>query len=472
MDRILFRDVRCFRGEHDIPFAPLTFLVGENSTGKSTILALLRVGWEIGYSREEPDFNADPFLWGGFDEIAHYHGGQGKRARTFSAGYWIPKAREMIVSESKKEVAVQATFSPRVGQPTLSALEVSSGLWGVRLCETSSGTEVLIRLPSGEHSFKVSFDGFLRPLSLRGLEAIVEMLLAGVEESSQQGPTKGQQGFLFSPVLRNFSSEFQNPFAEPTRREEVQSLALALGFDPSGRSLYRSTRLGGAARRPLAVAPVRTKPKRTYDPLREVRSAEGEHVPMMLARLRSTEPETWKDLTSELTEYGRGAGLFSGLEVRRFGKGESAPFQVHVRLAGQRKEVNLVDVGYGVSQVLPILVDAFTQPEGSSFLLQQPEVHLHPKAQAELGSMLVSLVKRRRHKFMIETHSDHLVDRVRLEVKRGKIPAEDVRIVYCERADSHVLTHEIKVDANGNLIGAPEGYRQFFLDEELALLGG
>src|SRR5881396_1662040 len=75
---------------------------------------------------------------------------------------------------------------------------------------------------------------------------------------------------------------------------------------------------------------------------------------------------------------------------------------------------NLVDVGYGVSQALPILVDTLQRPAADEvFLLQQPEVHLHPRAQAELGSFFVSQAGKKR-RFVIETHSDYLVDRVRM----------------------------------------------------------
>lgn len=471
MDRILFRDVRCFRGVHELPFAPLTFLVGENSTGKSTLLALARIAWDIGHSAVEPDFNEDPFPWGSFNEIAHYHGGQGKRTRTFAAGYALEKLHRTIAPDSEAAVSIWATFSPRVGQPTLTSIEASSGSWGIRATDLGKGIEVFLRLPSGEHKLtEGGVPDFARPFGIRRLQVLLNQIQGWAVMEGSPTRSNREQGRLFSLDF-DWTGELQQ-LATTFSREEGATLTAALGILSTSRSLYRTSRLSSTSRRSLAIAPVRTKPKRTYDPLREVRSSEGEHVPMMLARLRSTEPEVWQKLAEDLSDYGRGAGLFSSLEVKQFGKGDSAPFQVQVSLAGQRKEVNLVDVGYGVSQVLPILVDAFTQPDESSFLLQQPEVHLHPRAQAELGTILASLVKRKHHKFMIETHSDHLVDRVRLEVRRGKLPAESVRIVYCERADSQVLTHEIKLDSNGNLIGAPEGYRQFFLNEELALVGG
>ena len=80
----------------------------------------------------------------------------------------------------------------------------------------------------------------------------------------------------------------------------------------------------------------------------------------------------------------------------------------------------MIDVGYGISQVLPILVRVLTT-RNAKFLLQQPEVHLHPKGQAELTSLLVEISKRNRNSFVIETHSDYMIDRVRIEIMKGNI---------------------------------------------------
>ena len=65
MDKLILQDVRCFRGQQEIPLAPLTLLVGENSTGKSTVLAAARLAWDIGNGVASPDFNEEPFDWGG-----------------------------------------------------------------------------------------------------------------------------------------------------------------------------------------------------------------------------------------------------------------------------------------------------------------------------------------------------------------------------------------------------------------------
>lgn len=222
---------------------------------------------------------------------------------------------------------------------------------------------------------------------------------------------------------------------------------------------------------PRAFAPVRSKPQRTYDPIRDVPVPAGEHVPAVLANLAAGEEEAWKTVQESLRNFGEASGLLDALDVRRKGKKASDPFQIHVKIGGF--PFNLIDVGYGVSQILPILVDSLLASPGSSFLLQQPEVHLHPRAQAELGTFLATLVRAARKRFIVETHSDYLIDRIRMDIRdRKTIAPEEVRILYFERDGNQVTIHPLTLDADGEFDDVPDGYRDFFLREQRRFLGG
>jgi predicted ATPase len=174
-------------------------------------------------------------------------------------------------------------------------------------------------------------------------------------------------------------------------------------------------------------------------------------------------------MKAALEEFGSSSGLFEQIEVIRKGKKESDPFQIGVKSGGPT--FNLVDVGYGVGQALPILVDTLQRSAGNEvLLLQQPEVHLHPKAQAELGSFFARRAGKRR-RFVIETHSDYLVDRIRTEVRRGThLKPEDVSLLYFERDEHGAMIHNLELGKDGSITNPPTGFRQFFLDEERRLL--
>ncbi|HUZ75304.1 MAG TPA: AAA family ATPase [Stellaceae bacterium] len=132
-------------------------------------------------------------------------------------------------------------------------------------------------------------------------------------------------------------------------------------------------------------------------------------MPLEMARQKISSPAEWDGVHQRLKNFGQRSGLFEDIDIRLLGKRDGDPFQVTVR--GNGPPFNLVDVGYGVSQALPIIYQLEQSRQHDTFLLQQPEVHLHPRAQAELGSVIARLSKQRSASlFMVETHSDYIID--------------------------------------------------------------
>jgi AAA domain, putative AbiEii toxin, Type IV TA system/AAA domain len=428
MNELRIEGVRCFRDEQRIPIRPVTLLVGENSSGKSTVLAMVRAAWDVAFGATEPDFNEQPFDLGGFDAIAHHQGRRTNRTRKFMIG------AEFSMRDGNAETvrSVIGTFTERIGQPVLTAWTALQGENELSV-DASNPEEVRV---IGKQRSSVQLDERLRTYPRETNLATVAVLAIQVRALRLKGKRS---------VSVPLASELYN--------------LLPIGFSPG--------------LRPLAGAPIRSKPERTYDPKRGLREPEGSHVPMELAALNATDPEQFRKLVQEIAEYGKAANLFTKVDVKRLGKKSGDPFQLLV--AAGKGAFNLRDVGYGVSQILPILVDTLTAPKGQTFLLQQPEVHLHPRAQAALGSLIVNQAARRKQTFIVETHSDHLVDRVRMDVRtrKGKqaLTARDVMILYFERRGGQATIHPIEVDDSGGLVNVPPGYRQFFLDEERRLLG-
>ena len=189
--------------------------------------------------------------------------------------------------------------------------------------------------------------------------------------------------------------------------------------------------------------------------------------------LRSSKDQ-WNRMKKWLEEFGRKSGLFDEITVRTLG-GVSDPFQIQIRkFGGKLKGVkhNFIDMGYGISQILPVITSLFRPDGPRMFLMQQPEVHLHPSAQAALGSLFCTVAATDRQ-IVVETHSDHLLDRVRMDVRdrKTKLKPEDVSILYFERTGLDVTIHSIRIDEQGNIIDAPNGYRQFFMEETARSLG-
>ena len=196
---------------------------------------------------------------------------------------------------------------------------------------------------------------------------------------------------------------------------------------------------------------------------------------MYLADMFSRDRQTWEDLKSRLESFGRASGLFDEISIKRLGKWGSEPFQVQVRKFGgglKGPKRNLIDMGYGVSQALPVIADLLREGTRSMFLLQQPEVHLHPRAQAALGTLFSQTASPDRQ-LVVETHSDHLIDRVRMNVRDddSALKPDDVSILFFERDALDVHIHSLRIDEEGNIVGAPDSYRRFFMEETAKSLG-
>ncbi len=196
---------------------------------------------------------------------------------------------------------------------------------------------------------------------------------------------------------------------------------------------------------------------------------------MYLADVFSKDRRVWAKLKERLESFGNTSGLFDEISIKRLGNRASEPFQVQIRKFGGRRKGpkhNLIDVGYGVSQALPVITELLREDAPHLFLLQQPEVHLHPRAQAALGSLFCQIASPERQ-LVVETHSDYLLDRVRMEVRDGTagLKPDDVSILFFERTDLDVRIHSLRIDELGNVVGAPDSYGQFFMEETTKSLG-
>jgi len=191
---------------------------------------------------------------------------------------------------------------------------------------------------------------------------------------------------------------------------------------------------------------------------------------MLFANLSFYKSDEWEKLKAGLESFGKDAGLFDEIIVKPLGNKDVDPFHLQIRKSGKRMKGllrNLIDVGYGVNQVLPVITELLRSDPGIIHLLQQPEVHLHPSAQAALGSFFCQIVGRGKQQLVVETHSDYLIDRVRMDVRDGDsdLASEDVSILFFERKDTDVKIHSLSIDEEGNIANATDSYQDFFMDE-------
>jgi predicted ATP-dependent endonuclease of OLD family len=139
-------------------------------------------------------------------------------------------------------------------------------------------------------------------------------------------------------------------------------------------------------------------------------------------------------------------------------------FEIKVKVKSRSKWESLADVGFGISQFLPIIVADLQLSDNSTLIMSQPEIHLHPSVQANLGDYLVKQVKERNKNYIVETHSEYLLNRMRLLIVKGEIQPEDVAVYYFENSiKDGSVAHRIEFTKDGRILNAPKGFFETYM---------
>ena len=154
-------------------------------------------------------------------------------------------------------------------------------------------------------------------------------------------------------------------------------------------------------------------------------------------------------------------GLIEHFEVRAVTPG-SRLFQVWVQRTPAAPEVLITDVGFGVSQVLPVITLCYYAPEGSTLLLEQPEIHLHPRVQAGLADVFIDAIKTRNIQIILESHSEHLLRRLQRRVAEEVLRPEQAALYFCTMDEGESHLEALELDLFGNITNWPQ---DFFGDE-------
>jgi predicted ATPase len=160
-------------------------------------------------------------------------------------------------------------------------------------------------------------------------------------------------------------------------------------------------------------------------------------------------------------------GLLESFEVKLIAE-DRKQYEVQVRTRGASQSVNLPDVGFGVSQVLPVVVQCFYARPHSTIIFEQPEIHLHPSVQTAIADLFIETVHSREEgtdrkvQVIIESHSEHFLRRLQRRVAEGVLKPEEVALYFCEQGAQGAVLRLLEVNQYGEIMNWPE---DFFGDE-------
>jgi predicted ATPase len=408
-----------------MPIKDVNFFVGENSTGKTSVLSLISL-----ISSQEfwlnGEFRSKYIDFGFFGDI------YGENYQDSQSVTTIAVLFDEHSKESLKAFMLKVGCS-KDGRTQIKSLKLVSGDKEVRIACTDKGIKYLIKDIADIDAIK--FPKWVDDL---------------VEPNNRYKKVKRE--------LDNFS--LTSPyFLMHYVAQESNDTKIGIWAVP------------GIFREHTWLAPIRVKPQKTYDNNTYDFSPEGAHTPYVLRQLigsRSTKKSENKVLNA-IKKFGQASGLFDDIEIKEFDNTSNSPFSLDIVLFKDKHHIT--DVGYGVSQVLPIVIEILRYSGEQWFAIQQPEVHLHPKAQASLGELIYESAKNDQKRFFIETHSDFIVNRFRQKMHEASFKegtSVNAQAVFFEKHREGNQVHIIPIERAGEYSeDQPENFKSFFLQEEL-----
>ena len=209
------------------------------------------------------------------------------------------------------------------------------------------------------------------------------------------------------------------------------------------------------------LGPIRAWPKRYYEILNEDRMTVGPRGEFAAALLHDNH-SIQERLDHWIQEFGFGGGI-------EFSRITGDFFEVGFADAGGHV-TNIADAGFGASQLLPLVAQALATDEGEVLVAEQPEIHLNPRLQGTLADLFVE-VAQGGGRVVVETHSEHLLLRLRRLVAEGAISPDKVGLYFVEREDGLSSIREVPIRVNGHIAREewPRGFFEDALRESLAL---
>jgi predicted ATPase len=156
-------------------------------------------------------------------------------------------------------------------------------------------------------------------------------------------------------------------------------------------------------------------------------------------------------------------GLINSFQVVPISEGRKE-FEVRIKIHKNSPEVLITDVGFGISQILPVIVQCFYTPPQSILIFEQPEIHLHPSVQSHLGDLFIEAIHSREKgsdrnvQIIVESHSEHLIRRIQRRIAEESLRPDEVAIYFIKQEGGSAKLEELQIDIFGTIKNWPENF--------------
>lgn len=417
---IKLSNFKCFEETQRLKLGKITLLTGANSTGKSSLM------YSILGALQTHDFplnlspNGQYVQLGNFLEMVFKHDNQKALGISFT----------LVDTENERKLLVNTEWTcSNAENPLIDKCQCVSEYYNLEIKPSGDGKHVLyLDVHPEKNKNKMEVEDLLSYVNSKfptDTELVKLLKYANLESHIHN--------HAFDDTV-NAQEEIRYPLLFVM--QDIQSLLKKYNASVNYISSYRQPAQRIYAEEPVASGKIAT-------------SGEG-----FINELLKWKDDDKRDRFQLFVDSMMSIGLLSGVEPTRLGSGQ---FKVGVRVHDDDEVVNLWDVGFGISQTMPIIIGDIELGDGSTLYISQPEVHLHPRAQAKFGDYLVQQMNKGK-RYVIESHSEYLMNRLRLSVVKGLVDEEDIKVYYMSQGQGQTTIYDVRFKKNGQIEGAPQDF--------------
>ncbi|MDR2149099.1 MAG: DUF3696 domain-containing protein [Tannerella sp.] len=443
LQKVTIENFKCFQSKTEIDFGKLTLLTGANSSGKSSIMYSILGAIQSGEFPFQFSTNGKYVNMGDFNEIVYNHNKrkQIKLAFTFINGTihnvettWnlnsknnLPKLLELkatsdyfelLIKYQNKKYVIDFKYNPendpqnQLISPDVYKKFITNISDILNSVTTTKSDDKNNKEKDRQINVEKTLNAIMQPQDIKGLAIDDLSLTQNIE------PIKLSQ--IFDNILKLFNTYDSN-----------------LNF----------------------ISSFRLHPDRGYLETSKTNLKVSMDGKGYLDQIIAWETKDSKKL-KELIEILHDLNLLNEIKSKRT---EGGKYDILIKTKEKGIFTSLYDVGFGISQFLPIIVADLQLKKSSTLFIAQPEIHLHPSVQSSFGDYLLNQIKKSSKKYIIETHSEYLLNKIRLGIVKGEIDENDVKVLFIDNQGDEAVTHKIKFNKQGQVLNAPENFFKTYM---------
>lgn len=435
IEEIKLKNFRCFE-DISINTSDITLLTGANSSGKSSLMYGILGAIQ---SREFP-FQFSPngkyIKMGDYAEIVHNHNNNSDITIEF----------KFKNGERHEHITSVWGADKTNNLPILKSLTATSDHYNLQIEKIRKYDLKFQYHPENDPNYN-----YRNPDFLNKIFKSFDKVFSDIEKDENKIKDKDDA----NSFLKRYSNQKTEIEFKFTKLSDLESVVKSKG------NFYLDTTLTSISKifnsfddRINYISSFRLYPERTYYETSKLNLKVGKfgenYEDQIIAWEGKNDPK-YKELLTIMKDI----GLFYEIKTKRLDGGR---FEILVRNKKNGIWSALSDVGFGISQFLPIIVADLQLGKKSTLFIAQPEIHLHPKIQAQFADYIIKQIKESDKRYMIETHSEYLINRIRLAITEEKMNESQVRTYYIENNGQKTKKYNLEFLKNGQIKGAPKGF--------------